>query len=100
MVVPAGGMLGPSEGICENSPKMIRAATNIRARNISTENTNKVGTKPSITVIVLVSALMHAAWNAVIKGGEDALVTQAAVVVGGAFFFVPFRIRKLGFTWR
>ena len=33
---------------------------------------------------------MHAAWNAVVKGGEDAPVTQAAVVVGGAFFDVPF----------
>ena len=51
---------------------------------------------PTITVVVLVSALMHAAWNAVVKGGEDALVTQAVVVVGGALlavlflFFVPF----------
>ena len=62
--------------------------------------------EPAVNVIVLVSALMHAAWNAVIKGREDALVTQAAVIVGGAFaavpffVFVPFRIRKLGFTGR
>ena len=46
--------------------------------------------EPTVTVVVLVSALMHAAWNAVVKGGEDALVTQAAVVIGGAFFAVPF----------
>ena len=46
--------------------------------------------EPTVTVVVLVSALMHAAWNAVVKGGEDALVTQAAVVVGSAFFAVPF----------
>ena len=29
--------------------------------------------EPTVTVVVLVSALMHAAWNAVVKGGEDAL---------------------------
>ena len=46
--------------------------------------------EPTVTVKVLVSALMHAAWNAVVKGGEDALVTLAAVVVGGAFFVIPF----------
>ena len=46
--------------------------------------------EPTVTVVVLVSALMYAAWNAVIKGREDALVTLAAVVVGGAFFAVPF----------
>ena len=33
---------------------------------------------------------MRAAWNAVLEGGVDALVTQAAVVVGGAFFAVTF----------
>ena len=46
--------------------------------------------EPTVTVVVLVSALMHAAWNAVVKGGENALLPQAAVVVGGAFFAVPF----------
>jgi len=46
--------------------------------------------EPTVTAVVLVSALMHAAWNAVVKGGEDALVTQAAVVAGGAFFALPF----------
>ena len=46
--------------------------------------------EPIVTVVVLVSALIHAAWNAMVKGEEDALETQAAVVVGGAFFAVPF----------
>ena len=46
--------------------------------------------EPTVTVVVLVTALIHAAWNAVVKGEEDALVTQATVVVGGAFFAVPF----------
>ena len=46
--------------------------------------------EPIVIVVVLVSALIHAAWNAMVKGEEDALETQAAVVVGGAFFAVPF----------
>ena len=33
---------------------------------------------------------MHASWNAVVKGAEDGLVTQAAVVLGGALYAVPF----------
>ncbi len=33
---------------------------------------------------------MHASWNAVVKGAEDGLVTQAAVVLGGAVYAVPF----------
>ena len=45
---------------------------------------------PFLTVGVLVSALMHASWNAVVKGAEDGLVTQAAVVLGGALYAVPF----------
>ena len=62
--------------------------------------------EPTVTVVVLVSALIHTAWNAVVKGGEDAPVTQAAVVVDGAFFavplifFIPFQIRQPGFTRR
>jgi hypothetical protein len=52
--------------------------------------------KPTVTLIVLLSALMHASWNAVVKGAKDGLVTQGAVVLGGAvyaiplLFFVPF----------
>ena len=45
---------------------------------------------PFVTVVVLVSALMHASWNAVVKGAEDGLLTQAAVVLGGALYAVPF----------
>ena len=45
---------------------------------------------PLVTVVVLVSALMQASWNAVVKGAEDSLVTQAAVVLGGALYAVPF----------
>jgi len=45
---------------------------------------------PSVTAVVLVSALMHAGWNAVVKGARDSLVTQAAVVIGGALYALPF----------
>ncbi len=45
---------------------------------------------PFVTAVVLVSALMHASWNAIVKGAEDGLVTQAAVVLGGAVYAVPF----------
>ena len=59
--------------------------------------------EPHVTVVVLVSALARR-----LEGSgqrrEDALVAQAAIVVGGAFFAVPFffsftfRIRQPGFT--
>lgn len=45
---------------------------------------------PLVTAVVLVSALMHASWNAVVKGAQDGLVTQAAVVLGGAAYAAPF----------
>tara|TARA_Y100000766_G_scaffold266464_1_gene260828 strand:- start:727 stop:1566 length:840 start_codon:yes stop_codon:yes gene_type:complete len=45
---------------------------------------------PFVTAVVLVSSLMHATWNAVVKGAEDGLVTQAAVVLGGALYAIPF----------
>lgn len=58
--------------------------------------------EPTVTLIVLLSALMHASWNAVVEGVKDGLVTQGAVVLGGAvyaiplLFFVPF---PSGETW-
>ncbi len=34
--------------------------------------------------VVLLAALLHAGWNAIVKGGEDAFVSTSAVVVGHA----------------
>jgi hypothetical protein len=35
-----------------------------------------------ITLAVLLAALLHASWNAMIKGGSDALLDTAAIVAG------------------
>ena len=87
-------MLGPSEGICENRPKVIVATAGrclARPGRVTFPPQIRMESmEPIVTVVVLVSALIHAAWNAMVKGEEDALETQAAVVVGGAFFAVPF----------
>ena len=48
-----------------------------------------IASAPFVIVVVLVSALMHASWNAVVKGAEEGLVTQADVVLGGALYAVP-----------
>lgn len=45
---------------------------------------------PVVILVVLSSAFMHACWNAVVKGAQDGLVTQAAVVLGGAAYALPF----------
>ena len=45
---------------------------------------------PTVTAVVLLSALMHASWNAFVKGAADGLVTQAAIVAGAAAYAVPF----------
>ena len=44
----------------------------------------------SITTVVLISAMMHASWNAIVKGARDTLATQAAIVIGGGLYAVPF----------
>ena len=54
-----------------------------------TRRTIRNAMEPSVTLIVLISALMHASWNAVVKGAKDGLVTQATVVLGGAVFAIP-----------
>jgi hypothetical protein len=45
--------------------------------------------EPTVTLIVFLSALMHASWNAVVKGAKNGLVTQGAVVLGGAVYAIP-----------
>ena len=55
-----------------------------------------MGLDPGVTALVLVSALMHAGWNAVTKSSSDRTLTLALVlgtcsVIGAiACFFVPF----------
>ena len=44
--------------------------------------------EPTVTLIVLLSALMHASWIAMVKGAKDGLVTQGAIVLGGAVYAI------------
>ena len=44
----------------------------------------------SITLAVLLAALLHASWNAMIKGGGDVLLDTAAIVAGAGLVAVPF----------
>ena len=43
-----------------------------------------------ITLAVLLAALLHASWNAMIKGGGDVLLDTAAIVAGAGLISVPF----------
>lgn len=42
-----------------------------------------------ISTAVLLAALLHAAWNAMIKGGRDVLLDTAAIVVGAGVVALP-----------
>lgn len=44
----------------------------------------------TVTLAVLLAALLHASWNAMIKGGSDVLLDTAAIVVGAGVAAVPF----------
>jgi len=44
----------------------------------------------TVTLAVLLAALLHASWNAMIKGGSDVLLDTAAIVVGAGLVAVPF----------
>jgi drug/metabolite transporter (DMT)-like permease len=44
---------------------------------------------PIAGALVVVSALLHAAWNAIVKAGEDPLVAAWATVAGGAIVGLP-----------
>lgn len=43
-----------------------------------------------VTLAVLLAALLHASWNAMIKGGSDVLLDTAAIVVGAGVIALPF----------
>jgi drug/metabolite transporter (DMT)-like permease len=43
-----------------------------------------------ITIAVLLAALLHASWNAMIKGGSDVLLDTAAIVAGAGVIALPF----------
>ncbi|HQR72104.1 MAG TPA: DMT family transporter [Burkholderiaceae bacterium] len=43
-----------------------------------------------VSIAVLLAALLHASWNAMIKGGRDVLMDTAAIVVGAGLVAVPF----------
>ena len=44
---------------------------------------------PAVTLAVLGAALLHAAWNAMLKGGRDTMLDMAIVVAGSALVVVP-----------
>jgi drug/metabolite transporter (DMT)-like permease len=44
----------------------------------------------TITFAVLLAALLHASWNAMIKGGGDVLLDTAAIVAGAGLLALPF----------
>jgi drug/metabolite transporter (DMT)-like permease len=43
-----------------------------------------------VSLAVLLAALLHASWNAMIKGGRDVLMDTAAIVAGAGVVAVPF----------
>jgi drug/metabolite transporter (DMT)-like permease len=43
-----------------------------------------------VSLAVLLAALLHASWNAMIKGGQDVLMDTAAIVVGAGVVALPF----------
>jgi drug/metabolite transporter (DMT)-like permease len=43
-----------------------------------------------ITLAVLLAALLHASWNAMIKGGSDVLLDTATIVAGAGLVALPF----------
>ena len=43
-----------------------------------------------VTLAVLVAALLHASWNAMIKGGSDVLLDTATIVAGAGVVALPF----------
>ena len=43
-----------------------------------------------VTLAVLVAALLHASWNAMIKGGSDVLLDTATIVAGAGLVALPF----------
>lgn len=45
-----------------------------------------------VTLAVLVAALLHASWNAMIKGGSDVLLDTATIVAGAGLVALPFLI--------
>jgi drug/metabolite transporter (DMT)-like permease len=44
---------------------------------------------PGVTLAVLGAALLHAAWNAMLKGGRDTMLDMAIVVAGSSLVVVP-----------
>jgi drug/metabolite transporter (DMT)-like permease len=42
-----------------------------------------------IALAVIVAALLHASWNALLKSGSDVLLDTAAIVIGGGVIAVP-----------
>jgi drug/metabolite transporter (DMT)-like permease len=44
----------------------------------------------AVTLAVLLAALLHASWNAMIKGSRDVLLNTAAIVLGAGLVTLPF----------
>ena len=43
-----------------------------------------------VTIAVLLAALLHASWNAMLKGGSDVLFDTGAIIVGSSVVALPF----------
>ena len=45
-----------------------------------------------MTLAVLLAALLHAAWNAMLRGGQDVLLDTASIVVGAGIVMLPLTV--------
>ncbi len=45
---------------------------------------------PEIILLVLLGALLHATWNAIVKAGDDKLIGAAMISAGGGLCCIPF----------
>ncbi len=57
---------------------------------------------PTVLLLVLLAAVLHATWNAFVKSGEDKLVLLALVIFTGsvpAFFLLPFLPLPAAESW-
>ncbi len=57
---------------------------------------------PTVLMLVLLAAVLHATWNAFVKSGEDKLVLLALVIFSGsvpAFFLLPFLPLPAAESW-
>lgn len=62
----------------------------LRRRPTTTTHLARPPLTLSVSLAVLLAALLHAGWNAMIKGGRDVLLDTAAIVTGAGLVAIPF----------